>query len=302
MLRAIGIHPGALAAWAGSCHIPIVATRIAELVRLPVTQATAGLALLVAGADVPRRLLDPAVVTALMRHNVVTGGQWLRARVAIVPVGEAWVVCDRAEAAEDREGVLWPDDSSYHLIHSLPSRRLSSWLDLGCGSGFASLVRPNTAGAMLGSDLNPRAIAYARLGASLSNVAHAQFCHADLATGISGTFALITCNAPIPSSDGGPMWRVTTAEFFSRLFEHAARVLDSDGMLVVHGAVDALHPLVGNLPGERVIVTYTPREHPREFAVLWWRPNGRRRLATGRRELTVARPHLDHDDRLAALA
>lgn len=302
VLRTIGMHPDALAAWAGTCHIPLLATRITELGRRPITRASAGLALLVAGVDVTRSLLDSAAVAILAAHDLVSGDQVLRARVAILPIGEALVVCDRADAADEHDRVCWPDDSSYHVVNALPPGRHSSWLDIGCGSGFGPLAWSNRATRIFAVDLNPRAVAYARLGAALSAVAHVQFCEADLANGITDKFSLVTCNAPIPTGDGGPMWRATTTDFVARLFDHVVRLVTADGLAVIHATADALRPVVAALPGERIVVVYTPEHHAREFAVAWWRPSGAPRLVEGRRELTFARPHVDHDDRVAALA
>lgn len=298
-LHAIGIHPHALEAWGGSRHIPSIANRIVELAKLPITRASAGLALLVAGADVPRALLDPAAIDSLAVHDLVRGDGVLRAQVAALPVGDTVVVCDRADAAADDHRVGWPDDSSYHVVSALPPRRHPSWLDIGCGSGFAPLAWSNRATAIVGSDLNPRAVAYARIGAALSHVAHVQFCEADLAADVAGQFALVTCNAPIPATTAGPMWSTTTTDFIARLFDHVARVIAADGLAVIHSTADALRPVVAKLPGERVVVVYTPEHHAPEFAVAWWRPGEAPRLIERRRAVTLDRPHVDHDDRKA---
>lgn len=295
-LRALGVHPDALAAWAGSRRVSWLATRADELRQLPVTRGSAGLALLVAGLEVPRALLDAGALSILERHDLVGGDVTVQARVAIVPVGEAWIVCDRLDDREGDHRVLWPDDSSYHLMKALPPARTASWLDIGCGSGFAPLARPNAAETILGTDLNPRAISYARIGATLSGIAHAQFRQADLAAGIDQRFQLVTCNAPIPGASSGPMWSATSTDFVERLFDHAGRVVAADGLVIVHAAADAIHPMVATLPGERVVVVYTPNQHPREFAVAWWRPGAEPRLALRRRALTVERPHVDNGD------
>lgn len=236
----------------------------------------------------------------LEQYDLVRGDVAVRAQVAIVPVGEAWIVCDRLDDSEDHHRVWWPDDSSYHLMMAVPPGRVSSWLDIGCGSGFAPLVRPNAAERVLGTDLNPRAVSYARLGAVLSSIASVQFHEADLATGIDDTFQLVTCNAPIPGPTRGPLWSTTSGDFVARLFEHAARVVAVNGLVIVHAAADAIHPIVATLPGERVVVAYTPTQHPREFAVVWWCPSADPRLVVRRRELTVERPHVDDGDYLAA--
>jgi methylase of polypeptide subunit release factors len=283
-----GLTSRALAAWAGTTRLPIVAARRAELAARPVTPASAALALFVAGVDVDRALLridDARLVDASATR--------LRARVAILPVERALVVCDRIDVQHER--VCWPDDSSYHLAAAIPAGRRDAWLDLGTGSAFAPLARPELATHIVGVELDPRAVAYARLGAELSGVVHLDVREADIAAPIAERFALVTCNAPIPQSTG-PMWRATTADFVARAFAAAGAAVAAGGLVVVHAALDALEPVVAALPGERVIVTYTPDDVARAFAVAWWRPDAPARLVRTRRALTLERPHVDAAD------
>jgi len=231
-----------LAAWAGSDRIPIVRARLAQLQALPVTRASAELALFVAGVEVERGLL-PAIDDELV--EVV--GDRARARVSVLPIGDALIVCDRADAAEHAELVCWPDDSSFHLGSAIPPGRRGSWLDLGCGSAVAPLLRPALAERIVVSDLNPRAVRFAELGAKLSNV-RLETIVGDLAVSPAD---LITCNAPIPGDHVAAIWRATDEGFVTRLFEAAQSALLPDGLIVVHSALDAI-PRV--LPGESVIV------------------------------------------------
>jgi hypothetical protein len=289
-----------LAAWAGSDRIPIVRTRLAQVRALPVTRASAELALFVAGVEVERALLP-----ALDDELVEIMGDRARARVAVLPIGDALIVCDRADAPEHADLVCWPDDSSFHLASAIPPGRRGAWLDLGCGSAVAPLLRPALAERILVSDLNPRAIRYAELGAKLSNV-RLETLLGDLAVSPSD---LITCNAPIPgenvnvngsgSGSGSAIWRATDEGFVTRLFEASRPALLPDGLVVVHSALDAIP---ATLPGESVVVAYTPPDAPRQFAITWWRPGGEARQIRARRLLDLSRPHLDHHDREAALA
>jgi hypothetical protein len=279
-----------LAAWAGSDRIPIVRARLAQLQALPVTRASAELALFVAGIEVERALLP-----LLDDELVEVVGDRARALVSVLPVGDALIVCDRADARDEAELVCWPDDSSFHLASAIPPGRRGSWLDLGCGSAVAPLSRPALADRIVASDLNPRAIRYAELGAKLSNM-RIETRVGDLAVSPAD---LITCNAPIPGDRGTAIWRATDAAFVSRLFAAAQSALLPDGLVVVHSALDAIPPV---LPGESVTVAYTPWEVVRQFAITWWSPGTETRQIRARRLLDPSHPHLDHHDRGAALA
>ena len=308
-LRAAGLHARALAAWAGTHRLSALPARL-DAAPAPRTPASALLAVMVAGVELLRSqlgTLSDATVDALISAGLVErSADRLRARVAILPLGPALVVCDRLDAAPERELVCWPDDSSYHLATAIPPGRRDRWLDLGCGSAFAPLARPELARRITGVDLNPRAVRHARLGAALSQIAHLAASQGDVGDAHAPA-DLVTCNAPMP--DPGErlrgavpeLWRRADASLFDRLWPALAASVAPGGMIVVHAAEDAIRPALAGASGERVIVTYTPDGVP-GFAVAWWRPDAPARLAIARRALTPPRPHVDARDRQDALA
>jgi SAM-dependent methyltransferase len=304
-LRSGGLSPRMLAAWVGSERLSALPALLPAVAGKPPTPASTLLALFVAGEDVAIERVPE--LDALRAHDLVeVAGATVHARVAILPLGTSLLVCDRLDTDDSLDIVCWPDDSSYHLALSLPADA-ASWLDLGCGSAFAALLRPELARSIVAADLNARAVAYARLGCALSGRAHVTVVAADLGEGVPAELRasceLVTCNAPIPAPRGGPYrarWRLTDERFVERLFVHARSFVAADGMIVVHAALDALAPVVDELPGHRVVIAYTPAE-VRGFAVAWWKPDGEDRLVRARRPLTEQRPHLTHEDRLAAL-
>jgi SAM-dependent methyltransferase len=283
------LTPRALAAWAGTDRL---STLPLHLPSGPANTAAAKLfALYVAGDEVE------AVLEQAPDDLVERVGSRLRARVSVLPLAHSLLVCDRLDADGGTELVCWPDDSSYHLAHAIPPGRRRRWLDVATGSAFAPLMRPDLASEIVGTDLNPRAIAYARRGVELSGIGHVALREADLAGGIEGMFDLVTCNAPIPA-DVGPLWRATAdTTFFARLLDDIPRVLAPGGLAVIHGALAGLAPLVADLPGDRVVVSYVP-EGGRPFGIVWWEPAGEPRHVVGYRELTRGRPHLTHADRV----
>jgi SAM-dependent methyltransferase len=204
--------------------------------------------------------------------------------------------------------VCWPDDSSHHLATAIPPGRRARWRDLGCGSAFAPLARPELAHQIAGVDINPRAVRHARLGAALSGRSQLAISAGDIGDPHEPA-DLVTCNAPMPDPPADPdrvqttipeVWRRADPDFFPRLWPALACAVRPGGMAVVHAASAAILPALADAPGERVVVTYTPDGVP-GFAVAWWRPDAPPRLATARRALTPERPHLDPSDRDDAL-
>jgi hypothetical protein len=112
----------------------------------------------------PSELFAPTWAPLALEHA--------RARIAILPLEQTLLVCDRFDAPSSRELVLCPDDSSYHLASAIPPGRRERWIDLATGSAFAPLARPALASQIVGIDLNPRAVALTRIGAGLSGCAH----------------------------------------------------------------------------------------------------------------------------------
>jgi SAM-dependent methyltransferase len=279
----VNIGRRALAAWAGTDRLPLLDP--ARLAAMPVTRASAELALFVAGVDVPLAWIDPEL------HELA------RARVAILPTARGVIVCDRHDAADSPDRVCWPDDSSYHLARSIPPGRRASWLDLGCGSAFAMLERPELAERLVAVDVNPRAADFARLGAKLSGVDRLELIEADATTFDPGErFELVTCNPPIPGA-AGPQWRGASADVVGGMIARAGALVAPGGLVVVHAALEALD----TLRGETTVVAYTP-EGVRGFGVAWWQPDGEARQILARRALTTDRPHITDGDRHAALA
>jgi SAM-dependent methyltransferase len=286
------LTPRALAAWAGTDRLSALAFRLPAAA--PHTLAAKLFALFVAGDSVE------GVSLGEWRGLVESIDGKLRSKWSVLPLGSSLLVCDRLDAERGLATVSWPDDSSYHLALSIPPGRCERWLDIGTGSAFAPLLRPELAATILGTDLNAHAVTLARIGRTISELPHISVETADLAAGVDGTFELVTCNAPIPA-DVGPLWRSTAdMTLFDRLFAEVPRVLAPGGTFVLHAALDQVSTIVEALPGERVTVSYVP-EGGRQFGIVWWRPHAQDRHVVGRRALTDAQPHLTHHDRSLAL-
>lgn len=297
-LRGAGLTESALLAWSGTHRIPLVARRLSGLTARPATPAAAALAMFVAGAELTADQLRLVPLDELLAAELVeVVEQRFRAVVSILPLEAQLLVCDRDDAADDEQVVLWPDDSSYHLASAIDGGRRERWLDLACGSAFAPLARPQLAAQVCGFDLNPRAVRYAGLGAALSGCTNLAIEEADIGTAHPPA-ALVTCNAPIPEDRDLAIWRRTDRAFFDRMWPTARACTAPEGQIIAHTTLDAVPE---ELPGEAVTVVYTPPgEHG--YAVTWWTPDAPARRIVARRMLTPVRPHLEPRDREDALA
>lgn len=297
-LRAAGLTPRSVAAWSGTDRIAALPWRVDSLAATDPVPAAAALSLFVAGVELALDRVRTLPIDELVTAGLVERtAHRVRARVGIVPVGGSLLVCDRADAGDEPDLVCWPDDSSAHLASALAPGRRPRWIDLGCGSAYAPLARPELATSITGIDINPRAVLHAQLGAALSGVAHLEVLRADVAA-IETTAELVTCNAPIPDEPDAAVWRRADRSFFTRLWIAAQTCAAPGAEVVVHSTLAAIPD---ELPGEQLIAVYTPPS-TKQFAILWWRPDAPARRVVGRRRMTPDRPHVDrgdHDDAAA---
>lgn len=230
-------------------------------------------------------------------------GPWVRATVAMVPVGQALVVSDRADVAMGRHIALFADDSAFHTLGAVRERAARprmQWLDVGTGSAIVPLGRPGAAAAVLGTDVNPRAIAMARLGAHLSAMSHIELEVADLlgAAGARAPWDLITFNAPIPegAAHGNaetPWYRQGDADILVRFWSGVRELVAREGEVIVHSVLpDSDDPASLDLPGRVIVASYTPPGQSPAFGITWWQPAGPSEYHRIALELTPDTPHI----------
>ena len=215
-----------------------------------------------------------STLPALERAGLVRarpGGQ-LEATVELKPYGwgdaTGWVCSDRTpmdgRVLPPRDDhVLGPSPASTTLAQLTVRRPVQRALDLGTGSGVQSLHLADHAGQIVATDVNPRALALARITLGLSG-AHADLRHGSLYEPVTDeSFDLIVTNPPYvmaPPKDSHLTYR--------------EGVFESDGLMraIVAGAPDHLRPggllhVVGNW-------AITPGEPWPERLASWIAPTG----------------------------
>ena len=98
---------------------------------------------------------------------VAEGDEW-RAPIRLDLLGDVLVVCDRGAAVRDT--VMGVALSTRVLASVTPRRPVATALDLGTGSGVHALAAARHAERVVGTDVNPKALRYAELGARLNDV------------------------------------------------------------------------------------------------------------------------------------
>ena len=152
------------------------------------------------------------------------------------------VVTEGLVLARDRPGAgplgLLPD----HVVGLNPPalllarltvrRKVHSALDLGCGGGVQALLAARHCERVVGVDLNPRAVAFARFNARLNGVPNVEFREGDLFAPVADErFDLVVCNPPYVVSPETDL-----------LFRDSGRSSDSFCEEVVRGAARHLAP------------------------------------------------------------
>jgi len=206
------------------------------------------------GVDVDqlRRFVSAEFVDAVVETGLAEGsGTGLRSRLCLFPCYGKYIVTDRAAKNLSLNQVMWLWGESYilgGLVKRGPRRRA---IDLGTGSGVHAILAAGHCESVVGVDINPRAVEFARFNSALNGVRNAEFVLGDLFDGVEGAFDLIVANPPyLPDRGaraGENFWTGGAAgtEILGRIVRALPERLDENG--VAH--IVALYPCA---PGTEV--------------------------------------------------
>jgi carbamoyltransferase len=169
------------------------------------------------------------------------GENWV-SRVDLFSVAGLYLVTDHrymilAEDEIHEDAVMYVGMDSMGLVYTAPQYPAQRVLDLCCGSGIQSLVASRYAQEVVGIDINPRAVRFARFNAQFNGICNTHFCLGNLYEATSGQFDTILANPPfVPSPsqqcrfrDGG----LTGEDILARIISESAKYLTPNGRLFI---------------------------------------------------------------------
>lgn len=151
------------------------------------------------GTESAGRLPDGFLSLLLESGLLETKGDNLVPAAMLLPIQGFLVASDHPQAIESKQAemVLWPNPTSKFLARFAVRRHSRATLDLGTGSGILSLGAAAHSDQVVATDLNPRAVAFARFNARLNGIENIEVLSGDCFTPVEGRrFDLILSNPP----------------------------------------------------------------------------------------------------------
>jgi len=157
--------------------------------------------------------------------------------VKITPYRNLFIVSDSdwADEAASRPDVVMGLASSSTWLADFTIRRDSDCtLDLGTGTGVQAMLASRHSKQVVATDINPRALEFARFNAELNGIDNIEFVEGDMFEAVEGrTFDLIVCNPPFSISPASTcLYRDNPGDgdgFVKRIIQTAPKYLSSAG-------------------------------------------------------------------------
>jgi len=185
------------------------------------------------------------------------------------------LVCDPQDS--DRPDVVQGATRAAQTLAGLLVRRpVGTALDLGTGCGILALTMARHAGRVVATDVNPRALGFARRSAQLSAIANVEWREGDWYAPVRGErFELIACNPPYVVSPEKRLVFRDGSQATEGVVRAAGDHLVAGGLaqfLVnwVHEPDDWIAPLRGWVPrGCDALVVHHASMRPPQYAAAW---------------------------------
>lgn len=148
----------------------------------------------------------------------------LSGKAEIYPLGENFFACDRADLRGLFDDVMRPAASTLALSEMSIRRKVGSTLDLGTGCGILAVQAAEHSDHVFATDLNERAVEFAKFNARLNSINNIEFASGDLfAPAVGRTFDLIVCNPPFVIGPNSKFQHTSANESADRFCERIAR-------------------------------------------------------------------------------
>lgn len=176
---------------------------------------------------------------------------WLAAAGALHECSEGWRSGVRYSSLSGRlfvhsaypttaaDAVFFGPDT-YRFCRALSSTdtRRGRLVDVACGSGAGGIVAASPGQSLVLADINPKALAYARVNCALAGLANVSFVQSDILQGVEGNMGCIISNPPYLRDDAGRTYRDGGGDFGEglavRIVREALGRLDRGGKLCVY--------------------------------------------------------------------
>lgn len=139
---------------------------------------------------------------------IIPRGNWFASRVDIYCVNDFFIATDHRymiyeEDMIQENPVMYIGMDSLGLVHTVPKYPSKNTLDLCTGSGIQAITASCYSKKVVGIDINPRAIRFARFNAQLNGISNIKFVEGNLYAPIANEkFDTILANPPfVPSPD-----------------------------------------------------------------------------------------------------
>ena len=160
---------------------------------------TVAVRLFLLGAELPAADAEAAFdLDQLLRLGwLETSGDAVRATLKLVPHGDLLLASDRDDGGTDANWVAGIHPPSVTLAKLTGRRPVTRALDTGTGNGIQALLASRHAETVTATDVNPRALDFARLNAVLNGVENLELREGSYFEPVEGErFDLLTCNPP----------------------------------------------------------------------------------------------------------
>lgn len=182
-----------------------------------------------------RRALQPMALEPWAEGGLLTlEGDKVRAQVRILPFRGFWLAHDLPQRRQREDYVMGVGTSTLRLLEVAIRRPIRAMLDLGSGCGTHALFAARHAAKVIATDLNPRAVLFARFNFALNGASSVEALGGSLFEPVAGRkFDLVLSNPPfVISPDSRYIYRdggLPGDAFCERLVREAPAVLEEGG-------------------------------------------------------------------------